>query len=215
MPATILAFLKQIKRLLHTVIHCTIHAPIYGLYCARRGVRWQYDWKLNGFPLIRIRGHGKILIGHRFHATSRIENNSIGVSQPVILTSHGDRGEIIIGDDVGMSGCSITAFDRISIGDRTLIGSGVLITDNDGHPIHPEHRRYATTFASAPVMIGADVFLGARCMVLKGVTIGNGAVVGAGAVVSKDVPAYAVVVGNPARIVGDSRQSGKSRDAKT
>lgn len=51
------------------------------------------------------------------------------------------------------------------------------------------------------IIIGNDVWIGAYATILGGVRIGNGAVIGAGAVVAKDVPPYAVVVGNPARIV--------------
>ena len=52
-----------------------------------------------------------------------------------------------------------------------------------------------------PVIIGNDVWLGQRVIILPGVHIGNGVIVGAGAVVTKDVPDYAVVAGNPARII--------------
>jgi maltose O-acetyltransferase len=52
-----------------------------------------------------------------------------------------------------------------------------------------------------PVLISDDVWIGARAIILPGVHIGKGAIVGAGAVVSKDVPEYAIVVGNPARVV--------------
>ena len=51
------------------------------------------------------------------------------------------------------------------------------------------------------VTIGSDVWLGSGCLILSGVTIGHGAVIGAHAVVSRDVPPYAVVVGNPGRVV--------------
>ncbi len=54
---------------------------------------------------------------------------------------------------------------------------------------------------SRETLIGHDVWLGASSIVLKGVTIGDGAVIGAGAVVTKDVPPYAIVVGNPAQII--------------
>ncbi len=52
-----------------------------------------------------------------------------------------------------------------------------------------------------PVTIGHDVWVGARAMILSGMTIGSGAVVGAGAVVTREVPAYAIVAGNPAVVV--------------
>ena len=52
-----------------------------------------------------------------------------------------------------------------------------------------------------PVVIGDDVWIGSRVIILPGVQIGNGAVIGAGAVVPKDIPAYAVAVGNPAVVV--------------
>jgi maltose O-acetyltransferase len=52
-----------------------------------------------------------------------------------------------------------------------------------------------------PIVIDDDVWIGARVIILPGVHIGTGAVIGAGAVVTKDVPAYAVVGGNPARVI--------------
>ena len=52
-----------------------------------------------------------------------------------------------------------------------------------------------------PLVIGHDVWIGARAMILSGVTIGHGAVIGAGAVVARDVAPYAIMVGNPARLV--------------
>lgn len=55
--------------------------------------------------------------------------------------------------------------------------------------------------ASAPVIIGDDVFIGARAIILKGVTIGDGAVIGAGSVVTKSIPPRVIAAGNPARII--------------
>ena len=54
---------------------------------------------------------------------------------------------------------------------------------------------------SKPIKICDDAWIGMNCIILKGVTIGEGAIVGAGSVVTKDVPAWTVVAGNPAKVV--------------
>ena len=93
----------------------------------------------------------------------------------------------------------------IRIGNNVLIGSGALITDNDAHGIHPEHRNNVRHILIAPIEIKDNVFIGARSIILKGVVIGEGAIVGAGAVVTRNVPDFAIVAGNPAKIIGDVR----------
>lgn len=176
-------------------------APVDWLWCALCGVRWRRGWRLTGFPRFRARG-GRIRIGERLTAHSRSAGNAIGVFQPVIVTAWGRAAEVRIGDDVGLSGCSITAVNRVTLGNRVLVGSGALIIDTDGHPLTPEGRAVNLPPASAAVEIGDDVFIGARAIILKGVTVGAGAVIGAGAVVAGDVPARSIVAGNPARVVG-------------
>jgi len=117
---------------------------------------------------------------------------------------------IRVGNRVGLSGASIVAAECVEIGPRTLIGSGAVLWDTNFHPLDPEMRRTHPTEGarSAPIRIGDDVFVGARAIILKGVTIGDGAVVAAGAIVTSDVPANATVAGNPAKIV-----RGASEDA--
>jgi len=112
----------------------------------------------------------------------------------------------MIGNNVGISGCTISASVSITIGNHVLVGSGAIITDGDAHPVDPDERRTGMTGVRAPVVVEDDVFIGARSIILKGVTIGRGSVIGAGAVVARDVPPYSVAVGNPARIVGNSRR---------
>ena len=157
----------------------------------------------------RLRAHwtASINIGDRFCARSRNGLNSIGVSQPVILTACGRHAKITIGDDVGMSGCSVTSMCSVSIGNGVMIGSGVLITDSDSHPLTIQGRRHNGPIGMAPIRLEDHVFVGARAIVLKGVVVGRGAVIGAGAVVTKSVPANAIVAGNPARTVGFIEQS--------
>ena len=83
-----------------------------------------------------------------------------------------------------------------------MIGSGCIITDTDSHPIRWQDRLdNPNSTVSKPIVIEDNVFIGARSIILKGVTIGFGSVVGAGSVVSKDVPKNVIVCGNPAKIV--------------
>jgi acetyltransferase-like isoleucine patch superfamily enzyme len=97
--------------------------------------------------------------------------------------------------------CTVASDDRVVIGAGCLIGELVSIRDHDhafdrtGTPILDQGRR------TAPVVIGDDVWVGAKATVTAGVTIGSGAVVGAHAVVTHDLPAGCVAVGVPARVV--------------
>jgi acetyltransferase-like isoleucine patch superfamily enzyme len=111
-----------------------------------------------------------------------------------------------IGDNVGLSGCSITALERVTIGNRVLVGAGVLIVDTDAHPLHPADRLRGLPPAISPVEIADDVFIGARAIILKGVHVGQGAVIGAGSVVTSDVPAFKIAAGNPARVVAEVKE---------
>ena len=147
--------------------------------------------------------NGELIIGNDFKCNNKIKSNSIGLIQPCIFNISTSGSKIIIGNNVGISGSSINATTTITIEDNVLIGSGCLISDTDSHPLHWEDRLYNNNdkTAKAPITIKKNAFIGARSIILKGVTIGEGAVVGAGSVVSKDVPPHTVVCGNPAKIV--------------
>lgn len=168
-------------------------------------VSYKRSWTLRGRPIIIKRRNSRITIGERFTACSHPKYNSLSVFQRVFIRTCTREAVITIGDDVGMSGCTVSASASISIGNRVLIGSGAMIMDSDAHPVDYLERRNGGKCVSRPVTIGDDVFIGARAIVLKGVTIGNGAVVGAGAVVVRDVPPFSVVAGNPAKVVNRTR----------
>lgn len=163
-----------------------------------------YVWEPN-FLLRHLKGQhrGRIEVGRNFKCINRLVHNAFGMIQPTFFNVF-PRGTLRIGDNVGISGTTISCSEAITIGNNVLIGSGCLITDTDGHPIDPEKRHAANYYdyvVNSPVVIGDDVFIGARSIILKGVTIGQGAIVGAGSVVTKDVPPRAIVAGNPAKVV--------------
>lgn len=153
--------------------------------------------------IITQSSNGKLILGNNFKCNNKIKSNSIGLIQPCVFNISTSGSKIIIGNNVGISGSSINATTTITIEDNVLIGSGCLISDTDSHPLHWEDRLYNNNdkTAKAPITIKKNAFIGARSIILKGVTIGECAIVGAGSVVSKDVPPYTVVCGNPAKIV--------------
>lgn len=171
------------------------------LLCFIWGVKYQRGLRLLGVPLVESRSRGSIAWGSDFKATSLARYNSIGVLQRVTIKALGPRGVVRIGNNVGVSGATISSRCRITIGDNVLIGSGVLISDNDAHPLHASERNDCSKTKSAPVILEDDVFVGARSIILKGVKLGRGSVIGAGSVVSRDVPPNTVVAGNPAKVV--------------
>ena len=106
---------------------------------------------------------------------------------------------ITLGDGVFLNfNCVILDIMPVTIGDRTQIGPAVQIYAAD-HPRDAATRATGLEFGR-PVTIGKDVWIGGGAIILPGVTIGDGAVIGAGSVVTRDVPASATVVGNPAKL---------------
>ncbi|MFI4860484.1 MAG: acyltransferase [Phycisphaerales bacterium JB063] len=101
----------------------------------------------------------------------------------------------------------------VSIGDDVMIAPHcVLAAGNHDHHQTDQPMRTAPSISRGPIVIEHDVWVGAHCTITDGVTIGRGAVVGANSVVTKDVPAYAVVAGVPARVIG---RRGQDQQATT
>lgn len=172
------------------------------VFCLLHGLRFDPTWRFYGLPWIRKGGRGSsIKIGRNFAAVSDNAHNSFGIIQRVYIRTVGHGAKIVIGDYVGVSGCTISAGEKIVIGNHVMIGSGAVITDGDAHPVDPVKRLNGELCMRKPVMIEDNVFIGARAIILKGVTIGHDSTVGAGAVVTKSVPPNCVVAGNPAKVV--------------
>lgn len=108
-------------------------------------------------------------------------------------------GHLSLGCNSYMNAGLIQCASTITIGDDCAIASEVLIQDTDFHPTLDENGEEKEF--SKPITIGNHVWICAKATILKGVTIGDGAIVAAGAVVTKDVPAHALVGGNPAKVI--------------
>ncbi len=105
------------------------------------------------------------------------------------------ENDVLIGDDVTIK-CGVQLWDGVRLGNSVFIGPNATFTND----MHPRSRRYPEEFLRTIVEDGASI--GANATILPGITIGRGALVGAGAVVTRSVPPHAIVVGNPARIIG-------------
>ena len=126
---------------------------------------------------------------------------SVGERPRILAEFHCDDGKLIsVGDDF-LANYNVTILDRapVTIGDGVLIAPGTVITTVN-HALSPKKRRENICTAK-PITIGSNVWIGANCTILPGVTIGDDAVIAAGAVVTRDVPPRAVVGGVPARVL--------------
>lgn len=115
-----------------------------------------------------------------------------------------DVNKLKIGNNVSFGeNCSLYCGSGVVIGNDVLIASYVSIISAD-HEFSDSMKTIESQgerIEKKPIVIGDDVWIGTKSIILKRVRIGKGAIVGAGAVVTKDVPEYAVVAGNPAKII--------------
>ena len=124
----------------------------------------------------------------------------VGAGTVIRPPFHCDYGfNIRLGSNVFLNfNCVILDVVEVTIADGAQIGPAVQIYAAD-HPRDPVQRRGGLEFGR-PVVIGRDAWIGGGAIILPGITIGDDALVGAGSVVTRDVPAGATVLGNPARL---------------
>lgn len=194
------------------------HNPVSSFQPLVPGVRLQDDWCNFPIPLNMEVGENTVIdssstfkkyfskkdIGLKLGNNITLQSSSLATEQ---------NGYIEIGDFSYISGAAIIACDKVIIGKYVFIAGGVTIVDSDFHPLDPGERledtviistvgkkRERPPFIVAPVIIEDDVWIGYNATILKGVTIGQGAIIQPGSVVLRDIPAGAVVSGNPAQI---------------
>ncbi len=123
------------------------------------------------------------------------------VGRNSILSSKNGDIELADGVNIGFN-CEVFSASRVQIGRDTLLAAYCYVIGGDHDWSDPTAPVLEQARTSAGVSIGAGAWLGAGVKVLDGASIGDGAVIGAGAVVKGDVPASAIAVGMPARVVG-------------
>lgn len=130
---------------------------------------------------------------------SELTGTAVDDSVTLFPPLHSDFGKNLrIGRNVFInSGCRFQDQGGVSIGDDALIGHNLVVATLN-HPVDPSRR---ADLIPAPVTIGRNVWIGANVTILPGVTIGDDAVVAATSLVTRDVPAGALVMGSPARVV--------------
>ena len=176
--------------------------PYICLVFVAYGIPRGKNWRIYGVPIVQKHRGSLILLGDGLQLRSRRTSNPLAPYHPVVIATRSREAVIRIGANFAMTGGTICAALHISIGDDVTIGSNSMIVDTDFHPLDPLNRRVdADAGRAAPVLIGNDVFIGAQCLILKGVHIGDGAVIGAGSVVTRDVPAKVIAAGNPAIVI--------------
>jgi len=158
------------------------------------------SFRTNGVPYVMVARGGSMSIGPFFSMNNGIEGNPIGCYDR--CTFFVDRGATLtIGQRVGISQSALVAVADITVEDDVKIGGGVRIYTSDFHSLDPDIRRTAADMKnrkSASVVIKENAFIGARSIILKGVTIGKNSIVGAGSVVTKSIPDNQIWAGNPA-----------------
>ena len=132
--------------------------------------------KMNSSFKIAIKKESKLLLGKNFRSRNNISFRVY------------DKGIVKIGNNCFFNdNCSINCQKEVIIGDNVIFGQNVMIFDHDH-----DYKNDITHFIKKEVKIGNNVWIGANCIILKGVTIGDNVVVADGTVVKEDIESYCV-----------------------
>lgn len=203
--------LKKIVAKILKFIQCKIYSYNSSVVWKRRWAVVKSNWLSYTFfePVENCLFLGKVYLKDP-HRIQLGVNNAFGDNLYLTAWSKFSTNEspvlITIGNNCDFGAFNhITATNQIVIGDNCLTGKWVTISDNNHGTTSLEDLSLPplkrNVVSKGPVIIGNNVWIGDKATILGGVIIGDGAVVAANSVVTKDVPAYSVVAGNPARVM--------------
>lgn len=161
------------------------------------------SFRTTGIPYIFVAQKGYIKIGKHFAMNNGVHGNPIGCYEKCTFFV-GPNCDLKIGDNVGISQTALICYAKLTIGNNVKIGGGTCIWTTDFHSLDAHIRRSSEDFQykkCEPIVIEDNVFIGAKSLILKGVSIGENSIIGAGSVVTKSIPANEIWGGNPAKFI--------------
>ncbi len=167
---------------------------------------WRYSWRrLLTQAGRRWRTDGPVFFGRRLELEVGREGTIrfgrfVWIGDGSKIRCH--EGEVEIGAKtvIGQE-CTISAYQRVRIGEQCVIADRAMFIDFDHGVVEVERPIRLQGIYKRDVVVGSNVWIGYGACVLRGVSVGDNAVIGTNSVVTKDVPANAVVAGIPARII--------------
>lgn len=171
------------------------------IYLNLWGVKVGSNLIVHSLPKCHKNQHATISIGNNVTILNKHKENLSGNIQKTILVANQPKANLIIGNNVGISGATLFCSNEIIIEDYVQIGANARIYDTDFHPVDRLQRRHNDKSAvqTSPVHICTDVWIGANSTILKGVKIGAGSIIATGSIVTKNVPPDTLVAGVPAQ----------------
>lgn len=190
--------MKLLKR-----IQFYIQSLLFKFYNLKKGICLGKNIRIKGFPIVFLKKKGSIILEKNVTLNSSNFGYHINMHSPVKLMADRPNAKIIIGENSRIHGTCIHAYKQIKIGKNCLVAANTQIIDGSGHDLCLENpsNRINTIGDTKEINIEDNVWIGANCIILPGVTIGEGSVIAAGSVVSKDIPSRCVAAGNPAKII--------------
>ncbi|MEJ7560442.1 MAG: DapH/DapD/GlmU-related protein [Pedobacter sp.] len=161
-------------------------------------------FRSTGVPFISVARGAECIVGSNLSMNNGASGNPVGsFDKCTFFVDTG--GSLKVGDNFGISQAAIVCHIKIQIGNNVKLGGGACIYDTDFHSLDPATRANPAadllSKMKMPVILGNNVFVGARAMILKGVNIGDGSIIGAGSIVTKSIPAGQIWAGNPAKFI--------------
>lgn len=189
-----ICFIKRVRNRLssyYNLLRLKMYGVEHGSHCVIHGKLY-----ISLFPTASVK------IGKNLYFSSGWGVNALCANKRGVIYAT-EHASIKIGDNVGMSSNVLWAHNKIVIGNYVKIGGNCILIDTDAHNLDFSIRRgqYTDWGESAPIVVEDDAFIGANCIILKGVTIGARSIIAAGSVVTKSISADCVAGGNPARVI--------------